>query len=142
MDTLLRNHERNDTAVVNLLHDVRDEQAALRGIWPGERTRLLSGAGGILGMAAGTWLGWTKGPPQCAPPLPYFVLNTETPVCGYTPATCVIGTAPVGCIVGSAIGYALGAGIGAGLREQALKEHRNRVNELVRRVNRSVASPR
>jgi hypothetical protein len=140
MDILLRKYERNDTAAVSLLREVGNEQAALGGIWPDERTRLLPGAGGILGMAAGTWLGWTKGPPRCAPPLPYVVLGTEMPACGYTPATCVIGAAPVGCLVGSVLGYALGAGIGASLREGSLKGHRNRVNELVHRVNHVISS--
>jgi hypothetical protein len=142
MDALLREYERNDTAVVSLLHDVRNEQAVLRGIWPSERTRLFSGAGGILGMAAGTWLGWTKGPPRCAPPVCYVVPAADMPACGYTPATCVIGAAPVGCVAGGVLGYVLGACTGAWLREEALKEHRNRVNELVRRVNRAVASAR
>ncbi|MBN2464832.1 hypothetical protein JXD38_04300 [candidate division WOR-3 bacterium] len=141
MDSLLRDYERNDTAVASLLRVVRNEQTALRGIWPGGRTRLLSGAGGILGMAAGTWLGWIKGPPRCAPPLMYFNPFIE-PGCVPTPGTCVIGTAPLGCAVGGVVGYVLGAGVGALLREDALKEHGNRVNELVRRVNRAVASAR
>ena len=142
MDTLLRNYERNDTTVVSLLREVRNEQAVLRGVWPGERTRLFSGAGGILGMAVGTWRGWIKGPPRCAPPVCYVVPAIDMPACGYTPATCVIGSAPVGCVVGGVLGYVLGACTGAWLREEALKEHRNRVNELVRRVNRAVASAR
>ena len=140
MDTLLRNYERNDTTVVSLLREVRNEQAVLRGVWPGERTRLFSGAGGILGMAVGTWRGWIKGPPRCAPPCWYFVPFPGTPTCGSTPAVCVIGAAPVGCVVGGVLGYVLGACTGAWLREEALKEHRNRVNGLVRRVNRAVAS--
>jgi len=140
MDTLLRDYERNDTTVVSLLREVRNEQAVLRGVWPGERTRLFSGAGGILGMAVGTWRGWIKGPPRCAPPCSYFVPFPGTPTCGSTPAVCVIGAAPVGCVVGGVLGYVLGACTGAWLREEALKEHRNQVNALVRRVNRAVAS--
>ena len=139
MDTLLRKYERYDTAVASLLREVRNEQTALRGIWRDVRTPLLSVALGVSGMVAGTWLGWAEGPPQCAPPLPYAAPGTGSTECGYTPGTCVIGTAPVGCLVGSVFGYVLGAGVGRYLRVASLKVHRNRVNELVRRVNRAVA---
>ena len=140
MDTLLRKYERYDTAVVSLLREVRNEQAALRGIWPSERARLISGAGGVLGMVVGTWIGLAEGPPQCVPPLPYTAPGTGSTECGYTPGTCVVGGAPVGCIVGSVTGYVLGAGVGRYVRVASLEVHRNRVRELARKVNRAVAA--
>jgi hypothetical protein len=140
MDILLRKRERNDTAVVNLLREVHNEQAALRGIWPDLRTHLLCGACGTLGMAGGTWLGWTADPPQLVDPSCGTAPGTGSTECWFDPGTCVTGAAPVGCFVGSIFGSALGAGVGRLLRDDALRRHRNCVNDLVRRANRAIAA--
>jgi hypothetical protein len=134
MEILLRKRERNDTSIVNLLREVRNEQTALRGIWPNLRAYLLSGACGVLGMAGGTWLGSAVDQPQFALSNgPVYSIDD-----GACNPTCEPGGLCIGCIVGGVVGSMLGAGVDSLLREDALKKHRSRVNDLVRRFNRVV----
>lgn len=132
MDAVLRECGRSDGTVAELLREVRREQEALRVIWPGWRTCLSSclvggGAGSVIGILVGeairpTVSGYFGGPDMYIPCI--------------APGGGFVG-GPIGLVAGSVIGMP----IGAVLRANLLARHRSRVNELIRRANRVVASP-
>jgi hypothetical protein len=124
----LRECGRLDDSVVELLHAVLREEAALRRIWPQATGRLVSGGcAGLLAMSIGALVGAS--------------LGFEGGVYGY--ATTDWDPFVKGCAAGSAVGCAAGSVIGTAVyaahRRSLIARHRDRVNDLVRRVNRAVA---
>jgi hypothetical protein len=117
---------RADDSIVGLLREVRREEEALRGIRPELATYLVSApCGGLLGAAMGAIIGAAIKPPSFAGDMIFWDL----------------GGGPYVAIVGCAAGSAIGVAVGRRLRVQALaRRHRSRVNDLVRRANRIVAS--
>ncbi len=114
MKVVLRECGRRDDTVFDLFRDVEKEQKALRRIWPEIETysAIYVTVAGLVGCGVGSLIAFVSNP------------------CGASPAGTVIG-----CVVGSVSGAALGAGRGVKLHA----DHRDRVNDLVRRVNGAVA---
>jgi hypothetical protein len=128
MDAALRECGRSDRTIAELLREVSREQATLRRLWPR--------AGPALCLASGTGLG------GCTGVLIGEGIRPTVIDCGigYGPGGMDIGGGPVGCLVGSVAGSLGGAAIGIGYRAVLIARHRNRVNDLVRSVNRAIAS--
>ena len=122
MDIVLRECRRSDETIAELLRDVNREQGAIRGIRPGLMTYCLYGTlGGVPCGLIGGLIG------EGSDPEPMECYTWRYPV----------GGAAVGCVAGTVIGMALGAS----MRANALtKQHRSRVNDLIRRVNRAVVA--
>jgi len=124
METSLLDCGRSNEAVVGLLREVRREEAELRGIWPQETNCLVSGPiTGLLVGLVGALIGEAIAP------------TTETEFC-LSP-----GGGFVGCPVGCAVGFVTGVAVSKWRRVSLIAEHRVRLNDLVRRVNRAIASP-
>jgi hypothetical protein len=119
---LLASGQNTDTIAV-LLRDVEREEQALRRIWPSAAALCLPGILGgiplgILGAAIGFRAFQNAGHEDCGP---------------------CLGCAEGG-VLGGAVGSALGAILGADARRRTIVAHRERVNTLVRRVNRAIAT--
>jgi hypothetical protein len=131
MEAVLRESGRSDRTVVGLLWEVQHEEEKLRRpwYWPEGNTCLYGlGFGGLPGALIGFAVGEASRPTGC-----YWFGDNAYPV---------IGGGPVGCLVGWAAGSVIGMAIGTPLQVKALaKHHRSCVNDLVRRVNRAIASP-
>lgn len=122
MGSALLGFGSNNEAAFVLVREVTHEQDALRGIWPQTATYLISGAGGALpGLNVGAIIGSVIQPPA-----------GEADWYGGS-----IYGACIGCAAGSAMGVAIGTRVRAGI----VARHRDRVNDLIRRVNRAIASP-
>jgi hypothetical protein len=130
MNAALLECGRSDGTVVQLLREVNREKEALYKIRPRAVTSdLINGGcfGGLVGLGAGAGIGLAIDPPE------FDFWGGGLQDCGGCPAG-----ATVGCIAGPVIGMA----IGAWQRVNLIARHRNRVNDLVRRVNSVVvASP-
>jgi hypothetical protein len=129
MYAALRECGRSDRTIAELLREVSGEQATLRRLWPWAVVPALclsgTGLGGCTGVLIGEGIRPTGG--NCG--------------IGYGLGDMDIGGGPVGCLVGSVAGSLGGAAIGIGYRAVLIARHRNRVNDLVRKVNRAIASP-
>jgi len=128
MDAVLRECGRSDNTVFDLLREVDREQEALRGIWPRLGLVLCLASGTGLGGGIGAFIGEAIRP---------TVINCGM---GYGPGYVHIGGGPVGCLVGSVVGTLGGAAIGISNRAVLVARHRGRVNDLIRKVNRAIAS--
>jgi hypothetical protein len=144
MDAVLRECGRSDDTVFYLLREINREQEAIRGIWARWRTGLCLAGGGVPGGTGGGCIGFSVGE-DIRPTEAYTdcMIGPES----HFPSHCdlVVGGGPVGFLVGFAAGYVggslAGAAVGSGWRAALVANHRGRVNDLVRRVNRAVASP-
>jgi hypothetical protein len=124
MEVVLRVSGRSDEAAAGLLNEVSHEEEAVRRIWPALGTTCLAGAlGGALGPLIGI-------------PVGYGVDPNKYSECGW------LGTngSFFGCLAGGVAGPVIGMGIGAWARVSLIARHRNRVNNLARRVNRAVVA--
>jgi hypothetical protein len=128
MDTVLRRCGLTDDAIDELLHEVRLEALALGRIWPLSRTWHYALGGGVLGGAMGCGVGQAVRPAGC--------IGVSGAWWGVD-----LGGTPVGTGVGCAAGSLIGAAIGIGRRGVLVARHRDRINDLIRRVNRAVAEP-
>ena len=123
MYAVLRDCGRSDDTVVELLREVGREEQALRRIRPHWAKCLGSGLGcGLLGMVAGSYL--------VAAAVDGDVMEHSTG----------IGVGAAGCAAGGALGLITGVALSAASQKRLLADHRSHVNDLVRRVNRAVAS--
>jgi hypothetical protein len=122
---VLRACGRNDEVVLRLLHEVNSEADALTRTWTGLWSYCLYGTlGGLPGGCIGLAIGERINP---TPP-------------GMDPDGCTIHGGPVGLAVGCAAGPVIAMIVGTSLRTEAqMRQHRSRVNDLIRRVNRAVA---
>ena len=127
MEVALRDHGPGDETAAGLLREVKQEAWVLRGLWPGSRTYLYAAGGGLLGGAIGCGVGEAIRPAGC--------VGVSGALYGLD-----LGGIPVGTGVGCAAGFLIGATIGIWRREVLVARHRDRVNDLVRRVNRAIAS--
>jgi hypothetical protein len=129
LNSVLRRCGRSDTAIISLLSDVRNEEAALLGIWPQWRRILCAEAIGVPVGCAGFLIG------QAVKPMDgYLEYGPGGP--GDFVMDC--GGGPVGLLLGSLVG-AIGGQIASNAWRAALvAQHRGRVNSLVRRVNDAV----
>jgi hypothetical protein len=123
MKAALLECERSSQTVAGLLREVRREEAAVRGIWPQATNYLVSGpiAGLLVGLAGGA-IG--------------NAIYPEDPM-----VFCQPGGAIVGCPVGCIVGFVTGVAVSKWRRVSLVARHRDRVNVLVYRVNRAVATP-
>jgi len=114
---------RGSETVVGLVRELHREEAELRTLWPQAASYLVSGpcAGGLLGAVGGA------------------IGDAIYP--GNPMTFCDPGGGIVGCPVGCIVGYPVGVAIGRWRRASLIAENRVRVNNLVRRVNRVIASP-
>jgi hypothetical protein len=123
MYAVLRGCGRSDATVPRLLDEIDREDDAQGELWPRAAKVCLYGTGGaLLGglIGAVTW--------------PTSAVGDQMQAIG----TGIVVGAAVGCVVGSAIGIAIGS---AQREAHLMKQHRSRVNDLIRRVNRAIASP-
>jgi hypothetical protein len=127
MNTALLKCGRSDDTVVELLREVTREKEALRRIWPRVAARyfVYGGCGGLLGLAIGALGGGVA----------FSALGEGMDFHDY--GLMFIGG---GCAAGGVLGLAAGVALGADARRGPLAVHRSRVNDLVRRVNRAIAS--
>ena len=126
MDVALRGCGRSDDTVVEMLREVSREEDALRigrhaGTWC-----TYASCGALPGTAAGTALGFAIDPPN-------FDVERD--------AAWSCGSVVLGAVVGCAAGSLIGIAIGRSQRVALIARHRHRVNNLVRRANRAVATP-
>ena len=135
MYAALRECGRSDATVPRLLDGIDREDDAIGSLWPRAKTGCQYGAcGGTLGGLIGAVVGGMINP------------HASNDACGFFGPGgggdgAIIGSA-VGCAIGSVIGSVVGLTIASSDREAYLmREHRSRVNDLVRRVNRAIASP-
>jgi hypothetical protein len=106
---------RSNDTIFDLFREVDSEQQALRAIWPQVAMySLYVPSVGLLGWTIGSLISFASDP--CEP-------NPVGPT--------------VGCIAGPIVGAAIGASQSVNL----IARHRGRVNDLIRRVNRALASP-
>jgi hypothetical protein len=133
MDAVLRECGRSDDTVFCLLREVSREQEAIRGIWPLWRKVLCVECGAVPSALTGLWIGEAINPTEAWGP------SCVGPDAGQ-PSNCEIvwGGGPVGCLVGFVAGYVAGTAAGAVWRASLIASHRNRVNDLIRRVNRVI----
>jgi hypothetical protein len=117
---------RSDDTIAELLRDVNREAEALRALRPQQPTSLYAPRGGLLGMVLGTALGSALDPPE-----PLNLFNGEN---------LHLTTCSCGCAAGGVLGYLAGMTLGAGRRDNLLAKHRSLLNDLIRRVNRAIAS--
>ncbi len=128
---MLRAHGRIDNTVFDLLREVNREQQALGGIWPMWRRVLCAEAIGV--------------PVGCAG---FLVGQAIKPMGGYLeygpggPGDCVMdcGGGPAGLLLGAVAGAIGGEVASNAWRSALVSRHRDRVNDLVRKVNRAIAS--
>jgi hypothetical protein len=137
MDAVLRECGRSDDTVFYLLRDVDREREAIRGIWAQWPTLLCIECVGVPSGCTGFWV------VEAIRPTEVYTDCIGIGPGGRYPSNCVLDVGgPVGLIVGTVAGYLGGAAIGSGWRAVLVAKHRYRVNDLIRRVNRAVASPR
>jgi hypothetical protein len=133
MDAVLRHCGRSDDTVATLTREVDREAEGLRGFHPGDATCLSVGCGGLLGGAGGSIIGWSMVPEEEAggliPSLEWWNRNHAR-----------VLAAGIGAGVGLVAGSLVGLAVSKELRASRIASHRARVNDLVRRVNRAVAS--
>ena len=127
MDVLLRECGRDDGTVEALLREVSLESGALGRIGPHLGTCCLSGTlGGLLGAVLGTAVG-------------FKIKEPSTPAYGivvWDPGGALVGC-PAGCVVGTGVAATIATSSRTG---SLIKQHRSRVNDLIRRVNRAVVT--
>jgi hypothetical protein len=126
MKAVLRDCGKNTDTIVDLLRDVEREEQPLRRIRRSAAARCSPRArgcvqsaisGAVIGSDAADWSAQGNS------------VDTGRVCCG-----------TIGCALGGAAISALGAIIGAVTRHQTIVAYRERVNTLVRRVNRAVAA--
>jgi hypothetical protein len=113
--TALTSCGRSDDSVTELLDEVVREERALRNVWSRASTNLVCGL-------VGAWIG---------------IDNAEVPVAGFGCAQQATGCG-YGLAAGCALGAAVGLAIGKVWRDIVIENHRQRVNDLVRRFNHTV----
>ena len=121
MDVVLDVSGRYNETVAGLLHEVKREEEALRRIRSTAGTLCLSGAlGAVLGGTIGAFALAAVAESQNSSGVEYAFMY--------------------GCLAGSVAGPGIGVALGAAQRRAGLARHRNRVNDLVRRVNHAVVT--
>jgi hypothetical protein len=125
MDAVLRHCGRSDDTVAGLLGEVSREAEGLRRFHPGGATCLSLGCGGLLGGAIGGIIGWYSVPQRQRDEWMNFDAEVK---------------AGIGSGVGLAIGSLACLAVGQVMRADRIASHRDLVTDLVRRVNRAVAS--
>jgi len=124
MDAALDECGRKDDTVAGLLREVNREAEALQGLLPRPAMAICVPCGCLLGMAVGTFVGAAVAP---------------TEVAGFD-ADGFFRSSGIGCGAGAVLGAGTGMAISTGYGAYQVARHRDRVNDLVRRVNRAVAS--
>jgi len=133
MNALLRHCGRSDDTIEYMIREVNREAAELGALGSSKATCVSVMCGGLIGGAGGSVIGWSQGPSVGGEPGTsegglQFACNT------YESALYGLAGCGVGLVAGSLVGLA----IDHGLRESRIEGHRDRVNNLVRRVNRAI----